>query len=233
MKLDTPAMRVFALLVLMLIPLVSLQSQEPRGSDDDPQVASGFVFEHRLSKTKNNFARQDPTQSTDTDEDYVFPSAEHRRNRYFRSLVGPFAIGRVAASAGLAQWSDSPEEWGQGAEGYGKRFASQFGRNVIRQSVTYGLSEALRLDTGFEKSKRKGFWPRLSDALVQNVTSRTRSGNRVISAPILAGAYTAAIIPAETWYPSRYSYKDGLRSGTYSIATGFGINVVREFLFNW
>jgi hypothetical protein len=118
-------------------------------------------------------------------------------------------------------------------EGYGKRFASTVGSNAIRQTVTYGLSEAFKLDTGFEKSKHTKFWPRLKDALVQNVTSRTRSGKRVLSAPILVGTYAGTIIPSETWYPERYSYKDGLRGGSYSLLFGFGINIVREFIFNW
>lgn len=174
------------------------------------------------------------TQQTSTNtSSYTFPTAEKRAKRYALNVVGPFAFGRAALSAGLDQWNDEPEEWGQGGKAYGKRFASNFGKNVIRQTVTYGLSEAFRLDTGFERSKRKGFWPRLSDALVQNVTSRTRSGKRVLSAPIFIGTYAGAVIPAETWYPSRYSYKDGLRSGTYSLAAGFGINVVREFIIKW
>jgi hypothetical protein len=51
--------------------------------------------------------------------------------------------------------------------------------------------------------------------------------------PRLAGVYTGAIVARETWYPDRYSYKDGLRSGTKSFITGFGINLVREFVINW
>lgn len=166
-------------------------------------------------------------------DDYVFPSSEERTKRYVRGLVGPFALARMATSAGINQWRDHPEEWGQGAEGYGKRFASQFGRNAIKQTIQFGLSEALHLDTGFQRSKRKGFGPRLKDALVQNVTSRTRSGKRVISAPIIVGTYAAPIIAHETWYPERYSYRSGLRSGSISLATGFAINVIREFVFNW
>jgi hypothetical protein len=174
---------------------------------------------------------QDPAKAPK--DIYVFPTSKKRFNRYARSTVGPFSLLRNAASAGIDQWSDSPEEWEQGTSGYGKRFASNLGRNAIRQTVTYGLSEALRQDTGFERSKRKGFWPRLSDALVQNVTSRTRSGKRVISAPLITGAYASSLIAVEAWYPERYSYKDGLRSGTYSLATGFAINIVREFVYNW
>ena len=173
------------------------------------------------------------TTTQTTTPDYVFPTAEERFNRYVKDTVGPWRLLRTGAAAGIQQWQDSPEEWGQGMEGYGKRFASNFGRNVIQQSVTYGLDSALQLDTGFQRSKREGFVPRLKDALLQNVTSRTRSGKRVISVPRFAGIYTGSIVATETWYPDRYSYKDGLRNGTGTFLTGCGINVVREFLIKW
>ena len=85
----------------------------------------------------------------------------------------------------------------------------------------------------FKKAKTKVLVARVKDALIQNVTSRTKSGKRVISAPRFAGVYTGAIVSRETWYPERYSYKDGLRAGTGTLLTGFGINLIREFVFNW
>ena len=170
------------------------------------------------------------TTSQTTTQDYVFPTADERFKRYVKDTVGPMRLLRTGATAGIQQWQDSPEEWGQGMKGYGKRFASGMGKNAIRQTVTYGLDSAFHLDTGFKRSKREGFFPRLKDALLENVTSRTKSGKRVISAPRFAGIYTGSIIATETWYPDRYSYKDGLRQGTTTLLTGFGINVVREFL---
>ena len=164
---------------------------------------------------------------------YIFPTPHERFERYVSSTIGPKRLLRTGFDAGISQWRDSPEEWGQGMEGYGKRYASSLGRNAINQTITYGLDRALDLDTGFQRSKRDGFFPRLKDALVQNVTSRTKSGNRAISVPRFAGVYTSSIIATETWYPDRYNYKDGLRQGTTSLLTGFGINVVREFLINW
>jgi len=215
-----------AILALMLTSGVALQAQQLDSTKTNwlttETTSQWFVLKP-----------QQPVQSQKTPAPYVFPTASKRFHRYVKSSIGPFALLKSSASAALNQWDDNPQEWGQGAEGYGKRLASNLGGNVIRQTVTYGLSEALRLDTGFEKSSRTGFWPRLSDALVQNVTSRTHSGKRVISAPILAGTYVGSINPTETWYPSRYGYKDGLREGTYSLATGFVLNAVREFIFNW
>ena len=90
--------------------------------------------------TETGQVTKQPTQVTT--DDYVFPSSEERLKRYVRSMVGPFALLRISASAGISHWKDSPEEWGQGAEGYVKRFASQFGRNAIRQTVTFGLAGA-------------------------------------------------------------------------------------------
>lgn len=168
-----------------------------------------------------------------TKSGYVFPTPRERFKRYVRSTVGPTRLAWTAATAGINQWTDHPEEWGQGAKGYGRRYASAFGQNAVQQTVTYGLDSAMGLDTGFQRSKREGFFPRLKDALLQNVTSRTRKGNRVVSVPRLAGVYTGAIVARETWYPERYNYKDGLRAGTKNLLTGFGINLVREFVINF
>ena len=192
-------------------------------------VVSGYGQETTTPQTTDRTSKDKQT-TTDT---YVFPSESERFKRYINNTVGPFRLVRTAASAGINQWRDSPEEWGQGMKGYGKRYASGMGQNAIQQTVTYGLDEAMGLDTGFQKSKREGFVPRLKDALIQSVTSRNKNGDRVVAVPRFVGVYTGAIVARETWYPDRYTYKDGLRSGTTNLLTGFGINLVREFVINW
>lgn len=208
--------RVIGVLVLTMVAAFSASSQQTTTSQTTQQTGS-----------------QTTQQSTTQTTDYVFPTADERLKRYVKRTVGPTRLGWTAAVAGIDQWRDHPEEWGQGAKGYGRRFASGFGKNVIQQTVSYGLDEAMGLDTGFQRSKREGFFPRMKDALIQNITSRTKSGNRMISVPRLAGVYAGAVIASETWYPERYSYKDGLRSGTRTLLTGFGLNLVREFVINF
>ena len=181
--------------------------------------------------TKSQTTQQDNNQITKSD--YVFPTPEERFKHYVSSTVGPSRLAYSGVIAGINQWRDHPEEWAQGGKGYGRRYASSLGQNAIQQTVTYGLDMTIGLDTRFQRSKREGFFPRMKDALLQNVTSRTRNGNRVISVPRLAGVYTGAIVSRETWYPERYSYKDGLRSGTNTLLVGFGLNLVREFVVNW
>lgn len=220
--------RTLGAFMLVLALVACVYGQEPAPT---PQPATAAT-QTTQSRTRTTQSTTQTTQATTT-HGYVFPNNSERFKRYLKSTVGPFALLRTAASAGINQWNDSPEEWGQGMKGYGKRYASGFGRNAIQQTVTYGLDEAFDLDTGFQRSRREGFFPRLKDALLQNVTSRTRSGKRVISAPRLVGVYTGAIVSHETWYPERYSYKDGLRSGTTTLLTGFGINLFREFVVSW
>ena len=220
------------ILVMSFAIAFSVKAQQPVASPEPARPAGETV-----GAKANSPATADNTETSKPERDpydlYVFPTHRERFDRYVKDTVGPMRLTRTAFAAGVHQWSDTPEEWGQGMKGYSKRFASSFGRNAIQQSVTYGLDEALRLDSGFQRSGREGVFPRVKHAFFETITSRTRDGKRVLSAPRLAGVYTGAIVATETWYPERYSYKDGLRMGTGTLLTSFGINLVREFFINW
>ncbi len=232
------ANKTIALLILMAACVLPIYAQDVKTSqtsatqttfetngEESTQTNAGSSVEVK----DNQPVGSNQTKQTAT-KPYVFPTRRERFNRYLKSTVGPFSLARSAVSAGIDQWRDNPEEWEQGAAGYGKRYVSSFGQNAIQQTVVYGLDSALGLDTGFRRSKRKGFFPRMTDALVENLISRTRTGKRVISVPRFTGAYASGIISHEAWYPERYNYKDGLRSGTRSLVAGFALNLVREFV---
>jgi hypothetical protein len=212
------------ILVLMTIISFSVRAQQP-----EAKPVSGKANEAAPKTDNAATTRPDP----DPYEQYVYPTNGERFDRYVKDTVGPIRLVTTAAAAGFSQWRDTPEEWGQGMKGYGRRYASSFGRNLIQQTVTYGLDEAFDLDTGFQRSNREGVGARVKHAFLETITSRTKSGKRVLSAPRLAGVYTGAIVATETWYPERYSYKDGLRIGTGTLITGFGFNLVREFFISW
>jgi len=136
----------------------------------------------------------------------------------------------TVAWAGISQETKTPAEWGRGAQGFGRRYASIVGQGVIQESVTYGLSEAMAVDSRFHKSRRHGFMPRAGDAILQSVTSRRDNGSRVVSTPLLPG-YTAGGVGVMTWYPDGYSWKDGVRYGGLAFASRAGMNLIREFVF--
>ena len=242
-----------ALSLFLIVPVLTVHGQQARVSDEtEPAQRDAQVFtpvslgdgsisppklerKHLLFRTVSDDGDA-PTatrqQTTSAAGGYVFPSSRQRLNHYLWETFGPLTLIGVGVAAGIDQGQNNPPEWKQGASGYGKRFASRMGQYTIEQTTSYALSEAFGLDTGFERSQRHGFSARLGDTLIQNVTSRTRTGKRIISAPRLAGVYVGGLVPALTWYPSRFSYKDGLREGTYSLAAGFALNVLREFIFH-
>ncbi len=69
------------------------------------------------------------------------------------------------------------------------------------------------------------------NALLSPVTARDKNGKRVVGIPRIVGTYTGSIIAAETWYPARYDYKDGLKSGTYSLGMNAVFDLIKEFVW--
>jgi hypothetical protein len=220
----------FAVAAVPVSAQVGAQSRADQSSAE-PQAGATNSSADAQKSTSTDSGQKSANQTPA--KPFVFPTKRERFNRYVKSTVGPYSLLGIGVSAGINQWRDNPEEWEQGASGYGKRYASGFGRNLIQQTVIYGLDSAMGLDTRFRKSPRKGFFPRMKDALAENITSRNREGKRVFSVPRVSGVYASGIIANEAWYPERYNYKDGLRSGSRTMLTGFGLNLVREFIINW
>jgi len=169
-----------------------------------------------LSKTQNTYTR---------------PDATTRFKRYVNGVVGPMALAKQVVGAGYGTWRNSPEEWGGQWEGFGKRLASGFGKNLIKQSITYGLDEALKLDSHYYRSEEKDVGSKIKNALLSPVTARNSKRNRVIGVPRLVGGYTASIVAAEAWYPARYDWKDGAKSATYSLGISAAYNLFKEFVW--
>lgn len=162
---------------------------------------------------------------------YVRPDAKTREKRYFDSIFGPASIGKNVALAGFNTWRNSPEEWEPTWTGFGRRVASNFGQSAIKNSIQFGLDEALKLDSHFYRSRDKSVGARIGNALISPVTARTKSGRRTVGVPRIVGTYASSVIARETWYPDRYSWKDGLKSGTYSLGFTAGFNLIKEFIW--
>ena len=179
-----------------------------------------------ISAAPRAFAQEGP--ATDQPEP-VRPGGAERFRNYVSDAAGPVILIETIAWAAAAQVSDTPPEWGGGARGFGKRYASLVGQGIIQESVAYALSEALVVDSHFHKSHKRGVFPRAGDALIQAVTSRRAKGGRVVSAPLLAG-YAVGGLGMMTWYPDRYTYKDGLGYGGLALASRAAVNLIREFI---
>jgi len=155
---------------------------------------------------------------------------EERTQIYLKTMVNPLGYGKASFSAGVDQWKDKPEEWEQGASGYGKRFANIIGQYSIQRTVTYGLASLLHEDNRYFNSGKKGFWPRAGYALCSAVLARHDDGSRAISISQLGGVATGAFV-ARLWLPpSQNSAKDGAASFAITMGSNAAFSVVKEFI---
>ena len=200
----------------------------------DTNISSVNAGEVALSRLDERpIASPTPTTTPDPNSSnwYTRPAAKKRFNKYILSMVGPAALATDVVTAGYSTWRNSPREWGDRWEGFGRRFASNFGTGVIKETAIYTMDEAFKIDSSYYRSRKKDVGSKLNNALLSTVTARNRNGKRVIGAPRIVGTYLSSGLARELWYPGRYSFKDGFESGSVSLGLNAAFNLVKEFLW--
>jgi len=200
---------------LLVLPFLSLPGQAQALADSGD--SSGAV------------AIASPAQ---LDLTYIRPTTKVKLRNYVFDAFGPYPIVGAALAAGINQAHNTPPEWKQGAEGYSKRFGSDFGIAAVTTTTRYALARAFREDTLYYRCECKGAFPRLNHALTSTFTGRHGSdGHRVFSFPALVAPYAGTMTAVYGWYPGRYSAKDGFRMGNYTLLGYAAGNVALEFLY--
>jgi len=149
---------------------------------------------------------------------------------YSHSVLRPYTLVGPAIGAGIGQWENEPPEWGQGAEGYGRRIASGMGRHLIAETIRFGVAATDGEDPRYRRSREIGVWNRTRHAIVETFTSQTESGARVPAYSRFAGTYGAAFI-ANAWYPeSRATAGYALRRGSTALGSSLAFHLFEEFI---
>lgn len=145
-----------------------------------------------------------------------------------KGTFGFYAVANRALMAGYSHWDNHPEEWGQGWDAYGQRFASRMGRMAIRNTMRLGLDVALKTDPRYDRCDCSGL-DRVLHAVRRVVITRSDYGGETFAtARVVSGMVTPWI--AYEWYPDRLnttSHK--FRSGGAYLGWRAVNNVVAEF----
>src|SRR5229473_1290373 len=128
--------------------------------------ASLFYFLVMSGKTQDQF--QPLTQS-------------QRTEAYVKGLFSPFLFANAGLSAGITQAQDVPHSWGQGAEGYGRRFGNYFAKQTVTRTLRWGGESLLHEDNRYFQSGKHGVWTRTKYALVSSVGARHDNGRQYFS----------------------------------------------------
>ena len=213
--------RIFSLLLAVL--LLTLTSITARAQSADTSTNSARSDAPTSSTTTNAFPSAPP---------YVRPTEKQKLHNYAFDMIGPYPILGAALAAGINQADNTPPEWGQGAEAYGKRFASNFGIAAVTTTTRYGLAEIFKEDTIYYRCECKGFFPRLEHAAISTITTRRgEDGHRGFSFSDLISPYAGTMTAVYGWFPSRYGAKDGFRMGNYALLASVGGNIALEFIW--
>jgi hypothetical protein len=210
-----------ATLILFLAPVLAAQNQSPNTTAQKPGfIAKGidYLFNYL------NMA------GTEKASDFRPLTQRERTQIYLKSMVNPFGYIKAGFSAGIDQWNDKPQEWQQGASGYGKRFANIVGQYSIQRTVTFGVSSALHEDNRYFNSGKKGFWSRTTYALASGVLARHDDGSRNFSVSQVGGVAAGAFLSRLWLPPSQNSPGDGAVSFGITMGSNIGFSVVKEFL---
>lgn len=145
------------------------------------------------------------------------------------SVYSPWSIAGSAAYAGMLQSIGTPEEWGQGSAGYGKRFASTVAGSAIHGALAFGLDSVLHQDPRYYRSGGTGFWHRTAHVLRGTILTRTDKGGETLSTWRLGSAYGAAFL-SNQWYPDRLNtVRLGVLQGSLTLGFNFASNFGFEF----
>jgi len=210
-----------AIFVLAVSTFVAAQSQ--------CSVAGG-QRSAAADRTVNNLFNYMNMAGTEKASQFQPLTQGQRTQIYLNTMINPFGFIKAGLSAGIDQWNDNPEEWGQGASAYGMRYANILGQYSIQRTVTFGLSSVLHEDNRYFNSGKSGFWPRTKYALESGVLARLDDGHRRISLSQLGGVAAGAFL-SRTWLPPSQN-SPGNAAVSFGITMGgnIGFGVVKEFL---
>jgi hypothetical protein len=128
------------------------------------------------------------------------------------------------------QVRDTPPEWGDGIEGFGKRLGTRHAQYLMQNAFTSGGDAALGWEPRYDRCRCTGFWPRTRHALKRNFVTYERSEQHLrpqimpYAAAFGAGAITATWEPANTEILTK-----GYQSAVTQIWWGSMSNMLGEF----
>jgi len=194
-----------------------------------------FVAQHRaLAQTAAGDEIQKPANAAAAaavprQQPFIPMTQAQRLRYYFNSTFSLSTLAVAAAGAGTLQLWNIPKEWGQGAEGYGRRMGDLYGQHIIVQTLMYGSSSLLHEDNHYFRSGKSGLWPRLRYAAISALITRRDDGSTRFAYTRI-GSFAAGAFISRAWQPrSITSAGDGAVNFGSFVAVQVGFNVVREF----
>jgi hypothetical protein len=149
---------------------------------------------------------------------------------FARSSISGSAILGTLAGAGFAQAANSPEGYGQGGEGYAKRFGSGMARNASNQFFgNFLLASALHQDPRYFLKPTSSFKQAVRYSVRRVFITRSDSGQQVTNwsgliGPLLGEGLANAYMPPDAQTVGHTFGRYGTDIGVFA-----GGNILRQY----
>jgi len=235
---------------LILVALSSAAAAQVAVGNGEPSTAGvvqtnpdNRVFPHDSATLQEGIPSNSQAALAGHDDQLVHPASPQttvapapapltfsdRARIYFHSITNPLSILPPLVTSGIDQARNAPQEWGPGAEGFGRRFGSAYGRAFISRTIAFGVAAIDHEDPRREPSAAHGAWPRTRDAIVGTFVSRRTDRTRMPAYSRFIGNYGAAFI-ANAWYPDREATTgNALKRGSRAMLSSAGWRIFEEF----
>jgi hypothetical protein len=138
-----------------------------------------------------------------------------------KTMYDPFTFVAAGLTAGVGQASDSFAEYGQGAEGYGKRYGAALADGADSNLFSNFVYPVIfKQDPRYFRVGEGPIKPRIYSAFKQEFVARKDSGGYTFHFSNVLGAFTAGSISNAYYPPSDRGF--GLTVSRASIALGYG-----------
>jgi hypothetical protein len=157
------------------------------------------------------------------------PLTSGQKFELWAQYLNPYTFGFVAAEAGINQARNHPEDYGQGAEGYGKRYGAGLADGLTDGFFVTGVYPSLfRQDPRYYRLGDGGFAHRAGYAATRILVTRQDSGRKAFNFSEVLGSFSAAAYV--TYYPkSERDFSDVAQRAGIQFAFDAGFNVLKEF----
>ncbi|MGA2419397.1 MAG: hypothetical protein ABSG69_04895 [Candidatus Acidiferrum sp.] len=119
-----------------------------------------------------------------------------------QGVFDPSEFLLVGFVAGIGQASNSNPSYGQGAQGYAKRYGTAYGDTAIENFMVGAIFPSLlHQDPRYFQSGHGSFMRRTGHAISRVFITRTDSGGQQVNYSELIGAFSAAAISNYTYHP--------------------------------
>lgn len=149
---------------------------------------------------------------------------------FAKTTFEPVTFMGAGVSAGYSQWQNDDREWGQGAAGYGKRYAAAFTDRITRNFFRkFFYPVIFQQDPRYFRQGHGTTKQRFGHAVAHTFVARSDSGRPMLNYSLWTG--TVSTVAVENLYhPGEdRGFSSAARRTGVSIGTSMGFDILREF----